>query len=609
MCGIAGVIGRISRNEGETIVQSMLSALDHRGPDDSGFHSWTFGTNVVVFGNTRLSILDLSAAGHQPMTERSGCCSIAFKLQKLLDPELFQTSTDTEVILHAYRRWPQKSFGMLRGMFAFALLDKNAGKVHLVRDPLGIKPLYYKASSDGLLFASEVQALLASGRVERRINAEAVSHFLRWGWVGKAETAISGIELLQPGEALTADLSGDEMKWTVSAYEAGAIEAAPECGDRNESAAQMLHLLQESVKYHLVSDVPVGLFLSGGIDSTAILHLMREAGCTAPKTFTVVFPEKDFSESLVARQAAQRYETEHHELILAESDLLARLPAALAAMDQPTMDGVNTFVIANAVHSAGLKVALSGLGSDELFAGYPSFRRAQWARTAAKVPQSVRMAVAAGGRSLLNGRHAKLWDLLASDCTPESAYRISRRLFGDGEMTALLDEPSRRVESREMPFSGDEINEISRLESEGYMTGLLLRDTDFMSMASSLEVRVPFVDKVVVRYARQLPGKWKIARSKPKALLLESLRGAIPDYVWDRPKMGFVFPFDKWMRSALRHEVETTLNDRKLAEAVGLAPEALLQVWDRFLKGTVRWSKPWSLFVLLRWCQRQHASI
>jgi asparagine synthase (glutamine-hydrolysing) len=495
-------------------------------------------------------------------------------------------------------------------MFAFALLDKHERKVHLVRDPLGIKPLYYYTADERVIFASEVQALLDSGQVPRRIKAEAVSHFLSYGWVGKSDTAISGIQLLQPGHVMTVDLSGENMKWTVSTYEPQVGADRIGDGDRTESTGHLFHLLEQSVKCHLVSDVPVGLFLSGGIDSTAILHLMRQAGCNAPKTFTVAFPETDFSESEFARRVAQRYDAEHHEIHLAESDLFDQLPAALAAMDQPTMDGVNTFVIAKAVRSAGVKVALSGLGSDELFAGYPSFRRARWARMAAKVPSSARAIIAKGGRIVRNdGTYDKFWDLLESDGTPVSAYRISRQLFRSSQIDALAPGQAPRAEIQQVALSEDEINEVSRLEMRGYMTDLLLRDTDFMSMASSLEVRVPFVDKVVVRYALQLPGRWKIARKIPKVLLLDAMRGTVPRYVWKRRKMGFVFPFERWMRSTLREQVEETLGNAVLAEAVGLAPAAVQMVWQRFLEGAVRWSQPWSLFVLLRWCERHRASI
>lgn len=622
MCGIAGAIGNFSSpTKADNIVQSMTTALAHRGPDDTGMRSWILGPRIVALGYTRLSILDLSTAGRQPMTEHSGRYWTVFngeiynfqELRKLLDPEnrVFRTGSDTEVILHAYRRWSVESFQTFRGMFAFALFDKHARKIHLVRDPLGIKPLYFHISGEKLLFASEVQALLASGQVERRIDPEGVSHFLSCGWVGQSNTAISGVELLQPGHMLSVDLGGDTMTWTVRAYCPNiGFDACTLDSDRNERIAHMLHLLEQSVKCHLVSDVPVGLFLSGGIDSTALLHLMREAGQSRPKTFTVVFPDKRFSEREVAKRTAQRYDAEHHEIHLRESDLLSELPAALAAMDQPTMDGINTFVVAKAVHAAGVKVALSGLGGDEVFAGYPSFRRAKRARTLAKIPHRLRHAVAASCRKISHGpRQDKLWDLLESDCTPASTYLISRTLFGSTEMNALL--PGRSSSNHLLPatLTGDEVNDVSRLELRGYMTGLLLRDTDFMSMANSLEVRVPFVDKAVVQYALRLPGKWKLASRSSKIMLLDTMKGVIPRDVWSRPKMGFTIPFENWMRNTLGGCIEHTLMNRSLSEAVGLSDRTLKQVWDAFLNGGVRWSKPWSLFVLLRWCERHRASL
>ena len=624
MCGIAGVISRDRDSAGPAAVQSMMSAMDHRGPDDRGLASWEIGSNSVVLGHTRLSIIDLSAAGHQPMTERSGRYSIVFngeiynfkELRTLLDPErlLFQTCTDTEVILHAYHRWSEGAFRVLRGMFAFALLDTEARLVHLVRDPLGIKPLYYYVDGARLLFASEVSALLASGQVPRRINPDGVNHFLSCGWVGSSETSISGIRMLAPGHAITVDLSGETIAWKIARYvQDEEIPRNPSVADRNENTAHMLHLLEQSVKSHLVSDVPIGLFLSGGIDSTAILQLMRRVGQSVPRTFTVVFEEKEFNERQYARKVAQLCDAEHHELNLTEEGLLSELPCALAAMDQPTMDGVNTFVIAKAVRSAGITVALSGLGGDELFAGYPSFRRARLAKTVSRAPHVLRAGVAACGRHF--GGHPsgeKLWDLLESDGSALSAYEVSRRLFSRKEIGKLLQpgaENRLSTHSNLPQPTGDAINDVSRLELRGYMTDLLLRDTDFMSMASSLEVRVPFVEQEFVRYALKLPGSWKLAGSKPKPLLLESMRGTIPDYVWNRKKMGFALPFERWMRSALRGQMEETLCSRELAERTGLVPESVEHVWRSFLKGAVRWSKPWSLFALLKWSERQGASI
>jgi len=554
MCGIAGAVGRFSKAEAHQTVQSMVSALEHRGPDDQGVVTFESNAHLVSLGNTRLSILDQSAAGHQPMTEQSGRYWVVFngeiynfkELRKMIDAggRIFRTSSDTEVLLQAFHRWSVKSFGILRGMFAFALFDKETQLLRLVRDPLGIKPLYYHAGEGRLYFASEVRALLATGQISRRIHQDAVTHFLSRGWMGKSESAISGVELLQPGQILTVDLSRDEMTRRVSTYEqVFSPGSTAKESDRNESVGHVHHLLEESVKSHLVSDVPVGLFLSGGIDSSAILHFMSRIGTSRPKTFTVVFAEEDFSERTYARQVAQRYGSDHHEIELNESSLLGELPAALAAMDQPTMDGVNTFVVAKAVGTAGIKVALSGLGADELFAGYPSFRRVRLTRMAARVPGPARRALAAAGRSVFpSPRFEKSWDLLGSDCTPASIYNISRRVFGPHEIAVLFPDSQPLDEEPQRRFEGDEINEMSQLEMRGYMTDLLLRDTDCMGMASSLEVRVPFIDRVLVRHVLQLSGRWKLGRSLPKTLLLDAMRGVFRSMFGTAERWASFFP-------------------------------------------------------------------
>jgi asparagine synthase (glutamine-hydrolysing) len=619
MCGIAGVVGKVSKPEAEGIAQLMVSALKHRGPNDQGVLSVAAIANTVALGNTRLSILDLSEAGHQPMTDDSERYTIVFngeiynfpELRKLLDASnhLFRSSSDTEAVLLAFRRWSVKAFGMLRGMFALAILDRLEQVLYLVRDPLGIKPLYYYAEDNCFLFASEVRALLATGRVPRRIHSPAIDHFLHYGWVGESETLIAGVKLLQPGQMLAVDFSGEQLSWSTSAFEHEAclepIRVEPE---RNESIAHLRHLLEESVKSHLLSDVPVGLFLSGGLDSTALLHLMSRAGDRA-NTFTIVFPESDFSEGYFARRVAQQYGADHHEIELTESGLLSEMPYALSAMDQPTMDGINSFVVSKAVSDSGTKVALSGLGGDELFAGYPSFRRARLARTIAAVPSGIRDTFAAICRMVLaSPRLEKHWDLLSSDCTPASVYELSRRLFSRDVAGALLPDSPRHETLTSSTPSGDEINDISQLETRGYMTNLLLRDTDFMSMANSLEVRVPFVDKVVIRYANRMSGDWKL-QNRPKAMLREVMRGELPDYVWNRRKMGFVLPFTRWMRMSLRKTIEDTFRNQPLIQSVGLSQEAVLDVWNGFLRGQIRWSHPWSLFVLLLWCERYQVSI
>jgi asparagine synthase (glutamine-hydrolysing) len=610
MCGIAGIIGDYGVEESGAILRNMIAALDHRGPDDSGIFQGSCAGKSIALGHTRLSILDLSAAGRQPMVAEANRCSISFNgeiynfrdLRKLLDPDntLIRTRTDTEVILLAYQRWSTACFENLRGMFALSLLDTEQRILHLVRDPSGIKPLYYFRNGANLFFASEVRALLATGQVPRRINPRTLAHFAAFGSAGPSETMIEGIMSLVPGQRLTFDLSKEDLPMTSAVADPfTAIDSAPE-KNRDECTAHLAHLLRESARMNLVSDVPVGLFLSGGIDSSVLLHLLHETGWKDPRTFTVILPDKHLDEGTYAKRIAHHYHAYHTELPLSDSDLLAQLPGALSSMDQPTIDGINTYTIAKAVHSAGIKVALTGLGADELFAGYASFARARWGRSARRVPLRIRKTIARCGRQITRSSSGeKLWDLVESDCSPASAYLISRRLFGAEDIHSLFGKGLPFESPKVCMTGGDEVNEVSRMEFNGYMTNLLLRDADFMSMAHSLELRV---------HVLQLPGRWKIGR-RPKALLLDAMRGAIPAYVWRRKKMGFVFPLDRWMRSILAPEIRETFSNRRLTLAAGLKASVVEDVWTRFQSSQVKASQPWSLFVLLRWCEQHRVSL
>lgn len=385
--------------------------------------------------------------------------------------------------------------------------------------------------------------------------------------------------------------------------------------------------LEDSVRAHLVSDVPVAAFLSGGIDSSAVVALMSRVAEQPPRTFTVTFAEKGFSEESFARLVAQRFETQHHEIFLSETALIKMLPDALGAMDQPTIDGINTYVISQAVSEAGIKVALSGLGGDELFAGYPSFRRVQSLRGLAAVPVSMRRAVARAGRAVASSSVAqrKAWDLLEAGATAENAYAISRQLFSWEEIEGMTGDRRRETEGmtgdrgREtgllspvprLPSSSDPINEVSRLEMNGYMANTLLRDTDNMSMAHSLEVRVPFIDKEVVSLVMRCQGSWKIDGSRPKPLLLDALGDLLPEEIWRRRKMGFVLPFERWMHTVLRPEMLETFSNGSSLKAIGISASgrAIWQTFDRAPRKE-RWARPWALYVLKRWCELNDVSL
>jgi asparagine synthase (glutamine-hydrolysing) len=340
------------------------------------------------------------------------------------------------------------------------------------------------------------------------------------------------------------------------------------------------------------------------------MHGMNEQ----PRTFSVVFDEDNFTEAPFSRAVAKRFHTDHTEIRLSEDRLIQILPDAIAAIDQPTMDGINTFVVSRAVKNAGITVALSGLGGDELFAGYPSFRRAMRLAAVSHTSRRVLCAAAGFGRVALNGsvQRQKFWQLANSDGTPEDVYRISRQLFSTESVRSITWRKIDVHPSNGNHHSSDVINTISALEMKGYMTNTLLRDTDAMSMAHSLEVRVPFVDTKVVDYVLSLPGKWKLPakNSVPKPLLAEALADLLPRDFLARPKMGFTLPFEKWLQRDLRSELSSVLEDSQRVAATGLNFQAVQKIWRSFLQKprAVGWSRPWSLYVLAKWCENNGAT-
>ena len=598
------------------MVEPMQIRLTHRGPDDRGL--FTSNPGRCALAHTRLSILDLSPAGHQPMSTPDGRYWIVFngeiynyrELRQELERtgETFASQTDTEVILRLYARDGAGCIDRLRGMFVFSIWDNQRQQLVLARDPFGMKPIYYHAAKNTLAFASEVRALLASGVVPRRLSLDGLVSYLQFGSVQDPLTIVDGVHSLLPGHYLLVDRNEDALQVEEVACGNHLLAGAPvpQIADRREAVAALRKILEESLRLHLVSDVPLGAFLSGGIDSSALVALMSRVAGEKPKTFSVVFTETGFSEASHARLVAKTFGTEHREILLSEESLIGLLPSALEAMDQPTMDGVNTYVISKAVKEAGITVALSGLGGDELFAGYPSFRRAGQLRRIAILPQQLRRAASVLGRALSNGwvRHRKFWDLVESDCSPYAVYAISRELFAPAEIRALL----RQTSLRSAPYScngmTDIINSVSTHELKGYMANTLLRDTDQMSMAHALEVRVPFLDPRVAQYVLGLPGEWKVDGRRPKPLLLDALGDLLPEEVWRRPKMGFTLPFERWMRSGLEAELEGVLLGKGDLTRLGMNSDYVKVVWDSFKRNARQepWSRTWALYVLNRWC-------
>ena len=630
MCSISGLLRITKLGSGltEEAVARMNAAQRHRGPDDQGIWSRAFEQGEISFGNTRLAIIDTSSAGHQPMLdpETGNCITYNGETYNFQDLSALirvnpRSKTDTEVVLHCYKKLGSACFDRLRGMFALAIWDESKRELVLARDRFGIKPLYYYVTDHLLIFASELRALLATGLIPGKLSRSGLDSYLATGSVTAPLTIVEGIRQLPPGHSLRVKATDSgSLKCTLTKFATDERRSSPP-ETRAEAVAQVRADLEESIGTHLVSDVPLGVFLSGGMDSSALVALVSKVSAQPPKTFSVVFDEAELSEEQYSRSVAQRFNTDHCEIRLGEDQLLEMLPEAIGALDQPSMDGVNTFVVSRVVKNAGVTVALSGLGGDELFAGYPSFRRAlKLASMPVGSRRVLRAAAVAVGSSFSRGsvRPEKFMQLVSSGGTPEEVYRISRQLFPTKFWPQMNTDKNRskpeQVRKGVNAPAGHIVNAISRLELEGYMANTLLRDTDAMSMAHSLEVRVPFVDVKVVNYVLSLPGEWKLKRGQmqaPKSLLADAVADLLPRDFLARRKMGFTLPFEKWMQGRLRPEISSVFEDAKQLAESGLVADEARELWRKFLRAprAVGWSRPWSLFVLARWCQLNRVAI
>ena len=636
MCGICGLIGETRGEVAESRVRSMLAEMVHRGPDDGG----VLAKPGAVLGMRRLSIIDL-AGGHQPVFNEDGTVGVVFNGEIYNFPHLraslesrghrFRTHSDTEVLVHAYEEWGERCLTHLRGMFAFALWDGRAGSGHgesrvlLARDRLGIKPLYYAAADGALLFASEVRALLASGAVARRLARESIEAYLLFGSVVEPMTLVQGVFSLPPGHALMVSCR-DAQKSKPAAYwdlaeAARGLRKSDLPKTLPEAAKAARPLLEEAVRSHLVSDVPLGLFLSSGIDSTALAALASRER-SGLHTFTIVFPEQEFSEAEIARRTAERFATEHRELMVSGEQMLAQLPQAVGALDQPSMDGINTYFVSWAARQAGLKVALSGLGGDEVFGGYPTFRMtprvAAIVALARRLPEGPRRAMSEALVSLgRNGRRSARTDALRKfgaiwsgpDSLPHP-YFFTRLLFTAQQLHHLLSGRTAGAPSlwhawlEQAAAGAHELGGdagVSSLEMRAYMVNTLLRDTDSMSMHHSLEVRVPLLDHPLVEFVTALPDRARRGRGLSKALLVEALGSLVPREVVEQPKRTFTFPWRRWLRGPLGLQVAMRLGGITPSLAEVLDREEVHSVWRSFLMGRTGWARPWSLFVLNEW--------
>lgn len=623
MCGIAGIA--LSTAEGAADIEgrlaTMAAAMRHRGPDDGGVKVVMDGQ--VGLANRRLAVRDLSLAGHMPMASQDGRVWITYNgeiynhqalTRQLADAGCsLHSRSDTEVILRGYETWGGQVVEMLRGEFALAIVDlrgeMGAGKLLLARDRLGVKPLYVARSRRGFAFASECRSLLGSGMVNSDIDPAGAAGFLLWGSVA-SHTTYDGVESLRPGSTLEMDLSHldrepvQRVYWTIPTTHDDRISRA-------EAVQRISAAVDDSVRVRLVSDVPLGVFLSGGLDSSGVAAVMRQASSGTIRSCSIAFPGEEGDEGSWARLVADELGLEHHEHVVTADEVREDLDAVLASLDLPSIDGVNTFFVSKAARSAGLTVALSGLGGDELFGGYPQTfdwvpRTLAALRASRRLPGFRTVVPAALGLAVPQ-RASRLADVMRTGrASRADAYYACRGLFSPSEVRALMT-PGAWADvagGTSIPlFRGQpELTEdgslpawVSRAELAIYMHNQLLRDTDTMSMTHSLEVRVPLIDHVLVEEVAVIAPRVRFAGG-PKSLLVDALRDKLPASVLERPKQGFTFPFARWFRD----ELQDVVRDRVLS----VPPGGMLQqreaegVWKQYLEGRTHWSRPWAIAVL-----------
>lgn len=652
MCGIAGIYkvdGSLTPHDVEAVLR-MLDAQVHRGPDDwgillpdtllqrddvsslfarrgldhvSSYESRSAGP-AVILGNRRLSILDLSMRGRMPLSNAIGATWVTYNGEIYNSPALreelqtagfaFRSASDTEVLVNGHDYWSDDFLSHLHGMFAFGLFDSASSQLVLARDRFGIKPLYYAAlgnqhtsNGNSLVFASEVRAIECSNLLAVEPEPEAAIRFLQLGSIPAPLTTIKNVFALPAGHVMTIGPETTRIRryWSLTDYQRKHEQRAHGSTDEGDAVNTTRRLLDDSVKQHLLSDVPLGIFLSGGIDSSALVALAAGFRNEPLTTLSIVFDEPEYDESKYARLIADKYKTSHCETRLTHQQLVSELPNVFAAMDQPTIDGVNSFFVSRAAKQAGLKVVLSGLGGDEVFLGYSHLRKTHLLSAArrlfATLPAALRkglvqLAIPAGTAAGRKGLEKLAY---LEDPSSANTYLLFRGLFAPEQIQKLL-----ALSDMEMKHyaaapptvngsgAGSLLDSFVMNDFQHYLQDQLLKDTDCMGMAHSIETRVPFLDHKLVEHTIGLPAEFKLNGGTNKPLLIKALGDDLPREIWDRPKMGFTFPFASWL-GAGRDSYQTaqsslSIFDRKEVE----------KVWTGFREKRFHWSRPWALAVL-----------
>ena len=621
MCGINGFISQsFSQEQKKQLVQKMNIRLAHRGPDNDSVWS----NELISLGHRRLSIIDLSAESNQPFISNDKRFIIIYngelynykdlklELQRTAQgtndsPYFFKTNSDTEVILAAYIRWGNQCLQCFNGMYAFAIFDTQLNKLFIARDRVGVKPLYYYYGDEGFMFSSEIRPIIHSGIKKFSVNKNVLAEFVMYQTIFAPNTIVKGIKLLMPGHFL----EFENFKASISQYyDFNKISTTSDSLNYSQICNKVNELLTHSVQQRLVADVPFGAFLSGGIDSSAVVGLMSKVSTEKIQTFNISFDESEFSESKYAQLIAKKFNTQHHEIKLTPADFLKQLPEALDAIDHPTGDGPNTYIVSKATKQAGISMALSGIGGDELFAGYDVFKRMHqlqkksWLNTVPKFGRQIVGAIVQQQKKSVSGN--KIAELLSEKTINfNTAYPLNRTIFTKKELSTLLKKADAfydidKIISQIPQHKNHLLSAVSLAEINTYLQNVLLRDADQMSMAVALEVREPFLDYKLIDFVLSVNDEHKFPHS-PKKLLTDSLGDLLPPEIINRTKMGFTLPWQHWLKNDLKTFCEKNIIE--FSNYDFCIKINVQNLWQRFLANdkTVTWSRIWHLVVLNNW--------
>jgi asparagine synthase (glutamine-hydrolysing) len=613
MCGIAGFVHFGQQSNSCDLVISMTNTLTHRGPDAFGFYH----DDSISLGHRRLSIIDLEERSNQPFSDYTGRFVLSFNgeiynyqsLKRDLNNYPFTTYSDTEVLIAAFSTWGIDCLHKLDGIFAFSLWDKENHTLWLVRDRLGVKPLYLFKKDSTIAFASEMRSFIRSGLIMPTVNSKGLNHYLGFHSVSSGSAILNDVTELEAGTYLKITASSQEY----ATYWTPLNSPLKTNLKRDEINSDILKLLNKAVQKRMTSDVPIAAYLSGGIDSSAIVALMSIQSSQPVNTFTLGFSENEFDETLYASEIVRRFKTNHNSVLLNKDELLHKIVTGLDVMDSPSADGINTFLLADAITKAGIKVALSGIGGDELFAGYPSFKYFlklnKW-KSVFNNTYSPRFIFSTLLKYAPQTNFNKFKEILQlRDLSIASVYPALRRTLSSDEIKNLLKSTISTSRCDINFLANEELNKFGLLsqysiaEYKEYAKNTILKDVDQMSMAFGLEIREPYFDHQLIEYVLSLPDEMKLGGST-KQLLTDALEPLLPQGIIKRTKKGFVLPWKVWMKNELKSFCESQILE--CAEREFINKTYLIKMWNQFLRdeNRVSWISIWQLVVLNYWMNK-----